>query len=202
MVGWKWTDLKSRTEVYRKTGATSLATLISRERILYAGRVHKMKNYRVPKQLMQNRRLVGFLAVKGQTKTWEKCLEEDLVNFELVQIGNRWKTLLSLNITALKEKVKEGVKVQEAKREEMRTITSRKRKENDPAALARVQESILHRSNSNRVKQSLESHEIMTRKNKTAVILETEYEVKSPAKVGNTTTRSGRVCKKPSWLGE
>jgi hypothetical protein len=87
LCGWSKVDFKSYIDVYERTGCFSVDTLISKARILWAGRVYQLDNHRAPKLLVMRKRIIKVL--DHQTfnatphKTWYKCLLEDLKHFQV-----------------------------------------------------------------------------------------------------------------------
>ena len=106
--GWSCVDFKSpRNEVYKKAKISSIQTLVGEARILWAAKVMKLPNYRIPKLLMMRSRInvdkktFPNLIFQSPHKTWKMCLDRDLKDFgmeftHLLLKSSEVKSLLNL----------------------------------------------------------------------------------------------------------
>ena len=128
-------DFRSYNDVFKKLGISCISTMISKERILWASKVFKMENYRIPKLLTCRKNIQRLNAHQNlnstQYKTWYKCLMVDVKNLQIdmMEVQNLKKSELNV-------KIRKGMIVNDERLQSERTLKSLKRqsKEGDTAA--------------------------------------------------------------------
>ena len=105
--------------------------MISKDRILWAGRVYQLENYRLPKLMVMRRHMnrvheYQTFNIATPHKTWYKCLLEDVKIFQIDM-----EQVMCLKRRELQALVKEGMKVNEDRVRSERVASSVRRNSRD-----------------------------------------------------------------------
>ena len=79
----KWQDMVPDTEVLTRAGIPSIHTLLQKAHVRWAGRVTRMTDDRLPKQLLYGELCHGKRSVGGQKKRFKDILKKTLTSFNI-----------------------------------------------------------------------------------------------------------------------
>jgi hypothetical protein len=74
----KWSDKRTNNSVYQQAKIPSVESLIVKNRLHWAGHIFRMKNSRLPKQMLYSELANGKRTQGGQRKRFKDCLKDDM----------------------------------------------------------------------------------------------------------------------------
>jgi hypothetical protein len=110
ILGIKWQELVTTSEVLRRTGMVRIDTMIRQARLTWLGHVGRMDDARLPKRLMQSELVAGKRRAGGQRLRWSDAVYGDLEKFEVGHRKHETWMKDCQNRSAWRAAVKKGAK--------------------------------------------------------------------------------------------
>ena len=129
ILGIKWQDRIPDTEVLEKAGLPSISTLLMQTQLRWAGHVARMKDDRLPKQLLFGELTEGKRKACGPKKRFKDTLKSSLKAFN-IQTSSWEKTALDRSIW--RQTLYKGAKQLEDQKRETAVIRRQARKQATP----------------------------------------------------------------------
>ena len=129
ILGIKWQDRVPDTEVLEKAGLPSIYTVLAQTQLRWAGHVARMRDHRLPKQLLFGELTEGKRKACGPKKRFKDTLKSSLKAFD-VQTSS-WE-LMAGDRTSLRQRLYKGAKQLEEQRRYAANARRQARKEAIP----------------------------------------------------------------------